>query len=435
MKICFLGAGSTVFAKNLLGDCILTPELGEFEISLHDIDEKRLDESYAVITALNKNYNGKATVTKSLNRKEALRGSDFIINAIQVGGYKPCTVTDFKIPKKYGLKQTIGDTLGIGGIMRALRTIPVLEDFARDIKEVCPDAYFLNYSNPMAMLTGYLLTYTNVKAVGLCHSVQGCVPQLLEKLKMDEKPEDIDWEIYGINHQAWLLKCKDKNGNDLYPEIKKRSIKYHHWDSVRVEIMNTFGYYVTESSEHSSEYTPWFIKRFNPHLIAKYRIPLDEYPRRCRDQIRNWKKQSKNLTNGKMIEHKRTWEYGSYIIEAITTGKPYEFHGSVLNTDGLIPNLPREACVEVPVIADKNGFTPKKCAPLPEQCAAINISNITPQLLTLKANETRRFEDIYRAAAMDPHTGAVLSLPAIKKMCKELYDKHRKDGFMPEYKF
>lgn len=434
MRITFLGAGSTIFAKNILGDCILTPELGEFEIALHDIDEQRLNESYNVITALNKEYNGKATVYKFLDRRESLKGADFIVNAIQVGGYKPCTVTDFKIPKKYGLQQTIGDTLGVGGIMRALRTIPVLEEFARDIEELCPNAYFLNYSNPMAMLTGYLQTYTKVKAVGLCHSVQGCIPGLLKELKMEENPEDTNWEIYGINHQAWLLKCEDKNGKDLYPEIKKRSNKAK-CDRVRLEIMNTFGYYVTESSEHSSEYTPWFIKSRGGKLIRKYNIPIDEYPRRCRNQIRDWKKQSKNLNDGKFLKHERTHEYGSYIIEAIHTGVPYTFHGSVLNTDGLIPNLPREACVEVPVVADKEGLHPVKCAPLPEQCAAINISNITPQLLTLKANETRRFEDIYRAVAMDPHTGAILSLPAIKNMCKDLYKHHRKDGYMPEYKF
>lgn len=438
MKICFLGAGSTVFAKNVLGDCILTPELGEFEISLHDINEKRLDESFAVISALNKEYDGKATVTKNLNRKEALRDADFIVNAIQVGGFKPCTLTDFRIPRRYGLQQTIGDTLGVGGIMRALRTIPVLEDFARDIEEVCPNAYFLNYTNPMAMLTGYLLSHTKVRAVGLCHSVQSCVPTLLKELKIDVNPDDTDWTIYGINHQAWLLECKTKDGRDLYPTIKEHTEKRSFTlrgklDAVRLEMMKTFGYYITESSEHNSEYTPWFIKRFNPIGLLKYRIPLNEYPRRCRAQILGWKIQSKKLQSGDFIKHTRSKEYGSNIIRALYTGEPYQFHGSVLNTDGLIPNLPREACVEVPIIANKDGFNPQQCSILPEQCAAVNISNITPQLLTLKANDTRQMSDVIHAVAMDPHTGAVLSLPQIKRMCHALYKKHYKDGYLPKY--
>lgn len=440
MKICFLGAGSTVFAKNILGDCILSPNLGDFDIALHDIDSNRLDESFIVVSALNKKYNGRATVTKHLNRREALKGADYIINAVQIGGYKPCTVTDFKIPRKYGLQQTIGDTLGVGGIMRALRTIPVLEDFAKDIEELCPDAYFLNYTNPMAMLTGYMQQYTNVKTVGLCHSVQSCVPNLLKELNIDIKPEDTTWEIYGINHQAWLLSLHDKEGNDIYPLIKERAFssemdKSAKYDLVRLELMRTFGYYVTESSEHNSEYTPWFIKRFNPFLLLKYNIPLNEYPRRCRNQIAGWEKQKKELLNSGAIEHKRSNEYGSRIIEALHTGEPFEFHGNVMNTDLLIPNLPANACVEVPVVADSNGLTPKHCKPLPEQCASINITNIIPQTLAIQAARTKKFEDIYRAVALDPHTGAVLSLSQIKKMCRELYEQHRKDGFLPEYEF
>lgn len=438
MKICFLGAGSTVFLKSVLGDCILTPELGEFDIALHDIDSERLEESYSVITALNKQYNGKATISKHLNRREALQNSDYIINAIQVGGYKPCTVTDFRIPRKYGLQQTIGDTLGVGGIMRALRTIPVLEEFAKDIEEVCPDAYFLNYTNPMAMLTGYMQKYTKVKTVGLCHSVQSCVPDLIKKLDLSLKEEDATWEIYGINHQAWLLKVEGKNGVDYYPEIRRKSAAWNrsHWarlDAVRFELMNTFGYYVTESSEHNSEYTPWFIKKFNPYLWAKYYIPLNEYPRRCRSQIRGWEKQKNNLLDGKFLEHKRSNEYGSRIIEALHTGKPFTFNGSVLNTDALIPNLPLEACVEVPIVADANGLTPKHCNPLPEQCASVNKTNIVPQMLAIKASQTKKLEDVCHAVALDPHTGSVLSLPAIKKMCKELYEQHHKDGYLPAY--
>ncbi|MFA5450283.1 MAG: alpha-glucosidase/alpha-galactosidase, partial [Clostridia bacterium] len=364
MKICFLGAGSTVFAKNILGDCILTPSLGDFHIALHDIDEKRLDESYRLITSMNKSLGGSATVSKHLNRREALMEADYIINAIQVGGYKPCTVTDFKIPAKYGLKQTIGDTLGIGGIMRGLRTFPVLEEFAKDIAEVCPNAYFLNYTNPMAMLTGYLLKHTRVKAVGLCHSVQDCVPRLFRYLGMQDKIEEAKWEIFGINHQAWLVSIKDGEGVDLYPTIKARSDTRGvavFRDRVRREIMHTFGYYVTESSEHNAEYTPYFIKARYPGLILKYLIPINEYPRRCRLQILHWKFISRRLLSNKEVKHTKSKEYGSRIIEALHTGKPYRFHGSVLNTRGLVSNLPPEACVEVPIIADGNGLHPEKC--------------------------------------------------------------------------
>ncbi|OQC16343.1 MAG: Alpha-galactosidase [Firmicutes bacterium ADurb.Bin080] len=439
MRICFLGAGSTVFAKNVMGDCILTPELGEFEIALHDINEKRLEESYKVISKLNEKYKGKATVLKFLDRRDALKGANFIINAIQVGGYRPCTVTDFRIPRRYGLQQTIGDTLGVGGIMRALRTFPVLQEFAKDIEEVCPDAFFLNYSNPMAMLTGYLLSNTKVKAVGLCHSVQSCVPRLLKELKIDIDPETTKWDIYGINHQAWLLSVNDKDGNDIYPEIKKNAKGRNPTllalaDKVRLKMMDTFGYYITESSEHTSEYVPWFIKRINFLYWAKYLIPLNEYPRRCRVQILRWNITARKIKKGKIMDHKLSSEYGSRIITGIWTNKPYNFHGSVLNSAGLIPNLPREACVEVPIICDKEGFHPQTCKPLPEQCAAINCSNITPQLLTLKAAKTGKLQDIVHAVAMDPHTGAVLTLEAIEKMTRALYKKHRKDGYLPEYK-
>ena len=220
-KITFMGAGSTVFAKNVLGDVMLTDALKEFEISLYDIDAERLEESFIMINSMNKVLNGsKAKVTKHLgveNRKEALRGAKFVVNAIQIGGYDPCTITDFEVPKKYGLLQTIGDTLGIGGIFRTLRTIPVLADFAKDMEEVCPDAYFLNYTNPMAMLTGYMLRYTNVKTIGLCHSVQVCSRGILNALGIPFK-EPLVENIAGINHMAWLLEIYDKDGNDLYPE-------------------------------------------------------------------------------------------------------------------------------------------------------------------------------------------------------------------------
>ena len=293
-KITFMGAGSTVFARNVLGDCMCTPALRDSEIALYDIDPKRLSESEIILSAINKNTNdGKADIKTYLgveNRKEALRGADFVVNAIQVGFYDPCTITDFEIPKKYGLRQTIGDTLGIGGIMRALRTIPVLRGFAEDMEQVCPNAWFLNYTNPMAMLSGYMQRYTNVKTVGLCHSVQVCSEKLLKGLGMDEYLEGRKETIAGINHMAWLLELYDKNGNDLYPEVKKRAAEKNrtetHEDMVRYEYIRRLGYYCTESSEHNAEYNPWFIKPDKQELIEKYNIPLYEYPRRCIEQIK-----------------------------------------------------------------------------------------------------------------------------------------------------
>ncbi|HEY5525011.1 MAG TPA: alpha-glucosidase/alpha-galactosidase, partial [Clostridium sp.] len=280
LKITFIGAGSSVFAKNVIGDCLLTPALRECEVALYDIDPIRLKESEQMLSNINKNAGGFGIIKAYSERKEALRDANYVINAIQVGGYKPCTVTDFEIPKKYGLKQTIGDTLGIGGIFRGLRTIPVMLEMARDMEEVCPDAWLLNYTNPMSIITNAMQRATKVKTIGLCHSVQVCADTLLKGLEMDT--ENVAWQIAGINHMAWLLEIK-KEGVDLYPEIKKRAIEKEekHKDMVRYEIMKRFGYYVTESSEHNAEYTPYFIKANYPELIDRYNIPLDEYPRRC----------------------------------------------------------------------------------------------------------------------------------------------------------
>ena len=323
----------------------------DVEIALYDIDEKRLDESYLLISKMNDSINeGRATIKKYLGvseRKDALRKADFVVNAIQVGLYDPCTIIDFEIPKKYGLRQTIGDTLGIGGIFRALRTIHVLKDFAKDIEEVCPNAWFLNYTNPMAMLTGYMQRYTKVKTVGLCHSVQTCSKDLLNGLNMSDKLEGRLEKIAGINHMAWLLEIKDKDGNDLYPEIKTRAkeknAKEKHGDMVRYDYIDKLGYYCTESSEHNSEYNSFYIKPNRDDLIEKFNIPLDEYPRRCINQINGWKKQYEDLMSGGKVEHTRSKEYASRIMEAIYTNKPYKIGGNVIN-NGVITNLPYNAC-------------------------------------------------------------------------------------------
>ncbi|MBQ3063550.1 MAG: alpha-glucosidase/alpha-galactosidase [Clostridia bacterium] len=436
MKITFVGAGSTVFVKNVLADTMLCDSFCQAEFALYDIDEARLNESYLLITSMNKQLNeGRATVTKHLGvgeRKAALRDADFVINAIQVGGYDPCTIIDFEIPKKYGLRQTIGDTLGIGGIMRGLRTIKVLKEFAHDMEEVCPNAWFLNYTNPMAIITGYMQRYTKVKTIGLCHSVQVCVPELLKKLEMTEDPAKCRYHIAGINHMAWLLDIVDENGHDLYPEIKKRAkaktALRKHSDMVRFDYMDKLGYYCTESSEHNAEYNPFYIKPNRPDLIEKFNIPLDEYPRRCVEQIENWHAQRDKLLSGEGIEHTRSREYASRIMEAIVTGVPYVIGGNVINK-GLISNLPAEACVEVPCLVDANGITPCRVGELPLQLAAMNSTNIYPQMLTIKAAHEGAREAIYHAAMMDPLTGATLSPDDIVAMCDELIEAHEKAGF------
>ncbi len=433
-KITFMGAGSTVFAKNVLGDCMLTPSLCESVIALYDIDAERLEESYVMLTALNNKYNGgKARIEKYHgvpNRKEALRGANFVVNAIQVGLYDPCTILDFEIPKKYGLRQTIADTLGIGGIFRGLRTIHVLKDFARDMEEVCPDAWFLNYTNPMAILSGYMQRYTGVKTVGLCHSVQVCTKSLFDTLKMENV--EIGRElIAGINHMGWLLEVYDKDGNDLYPEIRRRAAVVNdekHWNMVRIDYINKLGYYVTESSEHNAEYNPFYIKAKYPELIDRFNIPLDEYPRRCVEQIAGWKKQKEEIMAGGNIEHARSHEYASRIMEAITTNTSYKIGGNVLN-NGFITNLPSDACVEVPCLVDGNGVQGCHVGRLPVQLAAMNMTNINPQLLTIEAAVTGKKEHIYHAAMLDPHTSSELSIDDIIKMCDELYEAHEKAGY------
>ena len=472
-KITFMGAGSTVFAKNVLGDSMMTPALEESVIALYDIDATRLEESAMMLEAINRNNGSKAKIEKYLgveNRKDALRGANYVVNAIQVGGYDPCTITDFEIPRKYGLRQTIADTLGVGGVFRALRTIPVMLDFAKDIEEVCPDAWFLNYTNPMAMLTGAMLTMTNVKTVGLCHSVQVCASTVLKELGMSYD-DTVQWKIAGINHQAWLLECT-KDGVDLYPEIKRRALLYNegkldigtfeerlaqlsggeemseewkkrireeydrykttgkHGDMVRLELMRRFGYYITESSEHNAEYTPWFIHDRYPELIDRFNIPLDEYPRRCIRQIADWKERGHELTKNPNLVHKRSREYASYIMEAMETNKATKIGGNVLN-HGLITNLPSNACVEVPCLVDKSGIQPTYIGNLPEQCAALNRTNINVQLLTIEAARTLKKDYIYQAVMMDPHTAAELPIDSIVAMCDELIEAHA--GWLPTY--
>ncbi len=446
-KITFMGAGSTVFARNVIGDCMCREALQSATVALYDINPERLAESAAILGVINSNINANRMKIETFcgieNRRRALDGSNFVVNAIQVGGYEPSTVIDFEIPKKFGLQQTIADTLGIGGIFRALRTIPVMLDFAHDMEAVCPDAWLLNYTNPMAMLTGAMLRATSIRTVGLCHSVQVCAASLLESLgygKLEElEKAPIRFSTAGINHQGWLLEISE-NGRDLYPELRAKARELvpqlraaqenKNNNIVRLEIMNRFGYYVTESSEHSAEYMPYWIKRNYPELIREFNIPLDEYPRRCIHQISEWKQQYEAIRRDPHLNHTLTREYGSGIMNAIITDTPYRIGGNVLN-DGFIDNLPSDAVVEVPCLVDAQGIHGTRIGRLPTQCAALNMTNINPQLLTIEAALTRRRETVYQAALLDPHTSAELSIDDTVKMCDALFDAH--GSMLPKY--
>ena len=451
-KITFLGAGSSVFAKNVLGDCLQTDCLREYEYALFDIDPVRLEESYMMLSNINRNSNGgRAKIVKYTDRKESLRGAKYVVNAIQVGGYEPCTVTDFEIPKKYGLRQTIGDTNGIGGIFRALRTIPVMLDFSKDMEEVCPDALFINYTNPMSMLTLAMNRATPIQTIGLCHSHQECIPKLFEMLDL---PQDgLNYKIAGINHMAWLLEIT-RNGEDFYPVIKQKAIDGpiidayalargnffpewkgefgpdNHDDMVRFELMKQFGYYVTESSEHSAEYYPYFIKRGYPELIEKFNIPLDEYPRRCVVQQKMWKAQAEKLIHNENLTHTRSNEYAASIIEALETGKDFSFGGNVMNK-GLITNLPADCCVEVTCLANAGGIQPVHIGALPHQLAALNMRQISVHQLVVDAALTGKKEYIYQAALLDPHASAELSIDEIRSMVDDLIEAH--GDWLPQY--
>ncbi|RLT29398.1 MAG: alpha-glucosidase/alpha-galactosidase [Chloroflexi bacterium] len=421
--ITLLGAGSTVFAKNLLGDILSFPELANSEIRLFDIDPERLKTSEVVANKVAQALGAKPKIITTTDRKKALENADYSIAMFQVGGYKPSTLIDFDIPKKYGLRQTIADTLGIGGIMRGLRTIPVMLDMCRDMEEVAGDITFLNYVNPMAMNCWAMSRATTIKTVGLCHSVQGTAEQLADDIGVNIN--EINYIAAGINHMAFYLKF-EKDGQDLYPAIKKvlNEKRAPDWNLVRYEIYKRFGYFVTESSEHFAEYTPWFIKRDRPDLIEEFNIPLDEYIRRCENQIAGWHQLREDLiTNDLPLEVNRSHEYGSLIIHSMETGQPRVVYGNVANR-GLINNLPEGCCVEVPVLVDKSGLQPTKIGNLPPHLAAMMQTNINVQAMTVEAALTGKREHVYHAAAFDPHTAAELSLDQIWNLCDDLIAAH-----------
>lgn len=433
-KITLIGAGSTVFAKNLIGDILSYPELAGATISLHDIDETRLRTTEIVAHKIAQTLGVKPVVEATTDRRRALDGADYALGMFQIGGYKPGTVIDFEIPKKYGLRQTIADTLGIGGIMRGLRTIPVLLDMCWDMEDLCPDVTFLNYVNPMAMNTWAVYEATPIKVVGLCHSVQGTAEQLARDINVPV--EEINYICAGINHMAFYLRFERKGPNgfeDLYPHIRRvvTEGRIPDWNRVRYEMLTRLGYFVTESSEHFAEYAPWFIKRDRPDLIKQYNIPLDEYIDRCENQIAAWEQMRAILESEDVpLFVERSSEYGATIIHSLETGSPSVIYGNVRN-DGLIDNLPDGCCVEVPCLVDKNGIQPTQIGELPLQLAALIQTNINVQALTVEAALTGNREYIYHAAMLDPHTAAELDLAQIWSLVDDLIAAH--SDWLPDF--
>lgn len=467
-KIAFIGAGSTVFARNLLQDLFTFPELHGSMIALMDIDSARLADTEAVANLLADRASANPTIEATTDLRRALDGADYAINMIQVGGYRPSTVIDFETPKRYGLRQTIGDTLGIGGIMRALRTIPVMLDFGRQMEQVCPDVLFLNYTNPMAMLCMAMNRATTIRTVGLCHSVQGTAADLAEWLGVPA--DQVNYLCAGINHVAFYLRF-ERDGEDFYPALRRLANERREpaWERVRFEVFRRFGYFVTESSEHFSEYVPWFIKQGRDEVIARYNIPLDEYPARCEDQIAEWgeyraaltspepralaryqeqrRGQLKGMTERRLacvdrenptlaatlrqeaLSHQadddsaHSGEYGTLIIHSIETGQPRVVYGNVANRTS-IANLPQPCCVEVPCLVDRNGVQPTIVGALPPQLAALMQTNINVQELTVEAALTGKRDHVYQAAMLDPHTAAELDPEQICALVDDLLEAH-----------
>ena len=428
-KITFIGAGSTVFAKNLLVDILSFPELADSQICLFDIDAERLRTSEIVAQRVAHQLKVVPKIEITTDRGRAFDGATYAINMIQVGGYRPCTVTDFEIPKKYGLRQTIADTLGIGGIMRALRTVPVLIAMGREMESRCPDVVHLNYVNPMAMNCWALARKTKITTIGLCHSVQHTAGELATDIGIPVS--EMNYVVAGINHLAFYLKF-ERNGEDLYPLIRRviEEGRVPADNRVRYDMLQRLGYFVTESSEHFSEYVPWFIKRGREDLIERYNIPLDEYPRRCERQIAGWQQLRDTLERADSpLEIERSVEYGSAIIHSLETGLPRVVYGNVENRD-LISNLPDGCCVEVPCLVDKNGIQPVQIGAIPPHLAALMLTNINVQSLTVEGILSGKREHIYHAAMLDPHTGAELDLDQIWSLVDDLLEEHRE--WIPE---
>ena len=425
-RIAFIGAGSTVFTRNLVADVLRMPELRESTtFALMDVDEQRLKTSERVVRELGTALGVEPRVEATLDRKEALEAADYVVSSFQIGGLD-ATKLDFEVPKRFGLRQTIADTLGVGGIMRALRTIPVLLDVCADMEEVCADALLLQYVNPMSMLCWAVAEASSVRAVGLCHSVQGTARDLARDLGVPA--EEVEYVVGGINHLAFYLRL-ERDGEDLYPALRRvlDDGRFPPSDRVRYELFRHFGYFVTESSEHFAEYVPWFIKRWRPDLVERFAIPLDEYVRRSEDQIAEWEAMEAGLAAGLDVVTDPSGEYGAEIVRACETDVPFTFNGNVPNAFGgrtLVENLPAECCVEVPCVASAAGVEPQAVGALPRHLAALIQTNVNVQGLTVAAVLSADRESVYRAAMLDPHTAAELPLDEIAELVDELAHAH-----------
>ena len=445
-KISFIGAGSTMFAKNLLCDILSFPELHDIEVVLEDIDAKRLDQTYQLAMKIVHQEGVSTKITKTTNQTEALTGADFVVIMFQIGGLEAYAV-DKKIPLDYGIDQTVGDTLGPGGLFRGLRTIPVLIDICHEMERVCPNALLINYANPMAALMWAVNAATTIKSVGLCHSVQATTRQMAGYCEVgpwENYPfEEKDWDTFfyspvdpklnfycaGINHQAWYLKF-EYEGADLYPALRKAydNAKCYEADAVRFEILKHFGYFVTESPNHMSEYVPYFRK--TPESVKKYIKRRWDYYDICVQRRNIVDTGIQALLASDHIDMRRTVEYGSHIIHAVITGNQIRINGNV-NNSGLITNLPSGCCVEVPCLVDKNGIQPTYVGDLPAQLAAINRTNINVQSLIVEAALNRDREAAVHAAMLDPLTSAILPLDRIREMVNAMFTAEKK--WLPEF--
>jgi alpha-galactosidase len=422
-KIAFIGAGSTEFAQKLAVDLLSFPELADgMTLALMDVDPERLRVSEAVVRGIAERLGAKARIEATLERRAALDGAGYVVTMMQVGGYRPATVTDFEVPKRFGLRQTIGDTLGVGGIMRGLRTIPVLLEICRDMEELCPSALLLQYVNPMAILCGAVARSTSIRTVGLCHSVQGTARDLAADVGVPA--DEVEYVCAGINHLAFYLELEHR-GRDLYPELRRvvAEGRVPEWNRVRYELFRYFGYFSTESSEHLAEYVPWFIKQARPELVEEFNIPLDEYPRRCEQNIARWEALRSNSEGAPPGSITPSDEYGARIVHALEVGEPFTFNGNVTN-DGLVTNLPQRCCVEVPCVADERGIIPQPVGALPPQLAALIQTNVNVQSLTIEAALTGRRDHVDQAAMLDPHTGGELALGEIHALVEALLEAH-----------
>ena len=438
-RIAFVGAGSTVFTANIAGDILARPELANATVVLMDIDPERLEESHTIVSKLAASLAPGATVEATMDRRRALDGADFVVVSFQIGGYEPSTVIDFAVPKRFGLRQTIADTLGVGGIMRGLRTVPHLWAVCADMVELCPDAVLLQYVNPMAINTWAIAErFPRIRQVGLCHSVQHTVAEIASDLALD--PADIVYRAGGVNHVAFFTRLEHRGSDgalsNLYPRLREGyragrlpgpNVLHAHGhrcpNRVRYEVMKHLGYFVTESSEHFAEYVPWFIKRDRPDLIERFGVPLDEYPTRCVEQVADWKRRAVEYAQAETIAVEASGEYASSIVHSVVTGEPSVIYGNVPN-DRLIDGLPDGCAVEVPCVVDANGVQPTRLGALPPQLTALMRTQVNVQELTVRALVDENPDHIRHAAMLDPHTAAELDLEQIAALVDALVEAH-----------